>query len=70
MKINRARVDASLVLALAEDQTVGLGNGGVCLACGAEADGCEPDARGYACEDCGERSVVGAVEALVMGFAS
>ena len=39
---------------------------GFCLACGFEQDGCEPDARNYRCEDCGERQVFGAEEILVM----
>ncbi len=43
-------------------------NAGFCLACGAEADGCEPDARGYECEVCGERKVYGLEELLMMGL--
>ncbi len=42
-----------------------LDNPGFCLACGADADGCEPDARRYECEACGEKQVYGAEE-LVM----
>jgi hypothetical protein len=38
---------------------------GSCLACGAEADGCEPDAEQYLCESCGEPAVYGAAEILV-----
>ena len=38
---------------------------GFCKACGAEASGCEPDARNYTCEDCGEPSVFGAEELLM-----
>jgi hypothetical protein len=37
-----------------------LDNPGLCLACGEDADGCEPDARRYPCECCGERQVYGA----------
>ena len=37
-----------------------LDNPGFCVACGEEAEGCEPDARGYECESCGERKVYGA----------
>ena len=50
-----------------ESETMGLGNPGRCLACGAEADGCEPDARNYECEECGERQVFGLEECLMMG---
>ena len=35
---------------------------GFCIACGAYRDGCEPDARQYACEECGKREVYGAQE--------
>ncbi len=38
---------------------------GFCTACGAEAEGCEPDAREYECEICGERKVYGAEELLI-----
>lgn len=43
-----------------------LDNPGICLACGIEADGCEPDATDYECEACGEPTVFGAEEALMM----
>jgi DNA-directed RNA polymerase subunit RPC12/RpoP len=39
---------------------------GLCLACGEEAYGVKPDARGWKCEECGEREVYGAEELLVM----
>lgn len=44
----------------------GLDNAGFCLACGADADGCEPDACKYECECCGEHQVYGAEEVLMM----
>jgi hypothetical protein len=34
-----------------------LDNPGFCLASGNEQEGCEPDARGYDCEACGEPQV-------------
>ena len=37
---------------------------GFCVACGAEAYGVEPDARGYVCDECGKRTVYGADELL------
>lgn len=43
-----------------------LDNAGFCLKCGEDADGCEPDARAYPCEMCGERAVYGAQEVLIM----
>jgi len=40
---------------------------GFCLACGALRDCCEPDARQYECEECGEHRVYGAEELIIMG---
>ena len=37
---------------------------GFCVACGAEQGGCEPDARKYPCEACGQRTVYGAEQLL------
>lgn len=42
-------------------------HGGLCVECGAEAYGVEPDARRYECEQCGARAVFGAEELLFMG---
>jgi len=42
---------------------------GFCTACGEQADGVEPDARGYECEVCGECAVFGAEELLIGGVA-
>ena len=42
-------------------------SGGFCIGCGAEASGVEPDARNYKCEDCGQPSVFGIEELLIMG---
>jgi hypothetical protein len=38
---------------------------GFCIACGSDADDCEPDARGYECEHCGAHKVYGAAELLL-----
>ena len=43
-----------------------LDNPGICVFCGEEQDGCEPDARKYKCENCGENGVYGAEELLMM----
>ena len=37
---------------------------GICVACGFEQDGCEPDARRYKCENCNKNAVFGASELL------
>jgi len=54
------------VEAAVDSQTYGLENPGFCLACGADHDGCEPDAEGYECYECGERKVSGAENVLMM----
>jgi hypothetical protein len=41
---------------------------GYCIQCGAERECCEPDARRYECEECGEHAVYGSEELLVMGL--
>ena len=41
---------------------------GFCTECKAERGCCEPDAREYQCEECGEHSVYGAEELLIMGL--
>jgi len=41
---------------------------GFCTECGAERECCEPDARNYECEDCGENQVFGAMELVFMGL--
>lgn len=41
---------------------------GICIVCGEEAYGVEPDARNYKCESCGAREVYGAEEILISFF--
>jgi hypothetical protein len=43
-----------------------LDNPGFCVACGSDADGCEPDMRRGQCEICGANRVYGAEELLMM----
>lgn len=54
-----------LISILESDEPIGF-----CTACGEEHYGIEPDARRYTCDACGEASVYGAPELLVMGYAS
>lgn len=42
-------------------------NPGMCLACGSEQDGCDPDAEGDTCDECGESCVMGAEQILIAG---
>lgn len=53
------------LIAAAEESTFGMANTGICVACGNEQEGCEPDARNYACEACDEMAVFGAMELLL-----
>jgi predicted RNA-binding Zn-ribbon protein involved in translation (DUF1610 family) len=58
-------ITAERVAEAAERELSSLDNPAFCLACGAEAEGCEPDAEQYACENCGEHAVYGAAEILI-----
>lgn len=40
-------------------------NEGICFACGEIQGGCEPDARLYECEACGEKQVYGIEETVL-----
>jgi hypothetical protein len=51
-----------VIMEAIERETTGLDNPGFCLICGAEPDGCEPDARNYTCDNCGAEQVFGAEE--------
>lgn len=52
------------VQAAVEDYQTTLENPGFCTACGADAEGVEPDARRYECEERGAHAVYGAEELL------
>lgn len=64
-----ASLTAERVEAAARRKMFGMDNPGFCLACGEEAEGCEPDAEGYECETCGEAQVMGASELLFLVIA-
>lgn len=40
---------------------------GFCIGCGHEQGECEPDVRGFKCEDCGQPKVYGTAELVLMG---
>lgn len=54
------------VCSAVENSFTSLDNPGFCLACGADADGVEPDAENYDCDECGESMVFGAEQVLIM----
>ncbi len=64
MKMHKS-ITRSRVLSAVERGMTSLDNPGLCVFCGEDADGCEPDARRYECECCGERGVYGAEEILM-----
>lgn len=55
-------VTVDRVMEAAHRRMHSLDNPGICVVCGADQEGCEPDARNYECESCGERAVFGAEE--------
>lgn len=65
MKVHRS-ITAKRVEDAVRREMFGLDNPGFCIACGNEQDGCEPDAREYECEACGEAKVYGAAELLMV----
>lgn len=60
MKISVARI-----LEAVERASTTLDNPGFCIACGADAEGVEPDAQRYTCDACGVDAVYGAEELLL-----
>lgn len=58
-------VTVGRVVEAVERCNASLDNPGFCIACGADAEGVEPDARKYQCEACGEPGVYGAEELLM-----
>lgn len=66
MKIHPSITHERVLRAVQRRHTT-LDDPGFCLACGAEVDGVEPDARRYECEVCGEHAVYG-VEELVISL--
>ena len=59
-------VTVERVLELVERHNHSLDDPGICIACGDEAEGVEPDARRYKCANCGAPLVYGAEELMIM----
>jgi hypothetical protein len=53
------------VIEAVERQMTSLDDPGLCTACGADAEGVEPEARNRKCVHCGKRAVYGAQELLL-----
>ena len=62
-----AKTERKLMFTLEQIQAADDDQAGFCLACGNMQYNCEPDARNYKCEACGERRVFGAAELVFMG---
>jgi len=60
-----AGLTAKKILAAAKRSQQGMDSLGFCLACGAKAEGVEPDARKCECEMCGQAKVYGAEELAI-----
>ena len=60
-----ASVTQERIIAAVEATRRSLENPGICICCGAGAEGVEPDARKYECESCEEPGVYGAEELLL-----
>ena len=60
-----ARGHVDDILEAIEDSYTSLSSPGFCTACGAEAFGVEPDARGHKCDECNARAVYGAEELVL-----
>jgi hypothetical protein len=57
-----ANLTDEVIIAAVDRHMFGLDNPGFCLACGAEVEGVEPDARRYLCSSCNSHQVYGAEE--------
>ena len=64
MRVHKS-ITAARVCNAVERSYSTLDNPGFCIACGRKQGGCEPDARGYTCESCGEPKVYGAEELMM-----
>jgi hypothetical protein len=64
MKIHPDVTVAKIVDACERHQTT-LDNPGFCIACGVEAEGVDPDARGDECDECDAMQVYGAQELML-----
>jgi len=61
-EVFRPKMDDCEYVQLSDDYT------GFCISCGETQEGCEPDARGYECESCGQHKVYGLEELMMMGY--
>lgn len=66
-RIPLMRIDPDDILRAASDSLFGTEDNGFCLSCGEEQMGVEPDAEAYECDCCGQPTVYGAEQLLLLG---
>ena len=59
-------ITSERVIEVCELAEFSLDNPGICVSCGEDAQGCEPDAAKYECEACGGPFVYGTEALLLM----
>jgi hypothetical protein len=64
MRLHKSLTADRITEAVERNMTT-LDNPGFCIACGEEAEGCEPDARNYECECCGKATGVRGARVIV-----
>lgn len=62
-----ASITEDRIIELHNRRATSLDDPGLCLACGAEAEGVEPDSRNYSCDVCGDTQVFG-IEDIVIAI--
>jgi hypothetical protein len=67
MKLHKS-ITPERIMEACERYQQSLDNPGLCIACGAEAEGVEPDAEKYTCESCRAPGVYGAEQLLIASF--
>lgn len=67
MKIHASITGDRIADAIQDQCDMTLHNAGFCVACGKDANGCDPDARGYYCKECGAPCVYAVNELLMCG---
>lgn len=68
MKIHKS-VTVDRITEVAKKSMFGTEDNGICISCGEDAYGVEPDAEKYTCETCGKNTVFGGEQLLLMGVA-
>jgi hypothetical protein len=58
-------ITVDMVMRACERRRMTLDDPGICIACGNEQGGVDPDGREYTCEACGEPAVYGVEELLL-----